>query len=322
MANGGIVWFCTWLYGSLGCQLLHKVIQLVLSESSSKLFSTLALLPLCFAAGFIDRDDRLMRGIVSLAGVFYTIRASQTFLEERFHNEPIVYRFLHTGGTFHDIQLCNRNLKHGTKKPIIMSCLSDFVRNLIGVGISIGVLNYLNSMTYNSWRFTLACMSGGFYVLFSLELFGLALEILYVPFGIKVPKLMLSPLSALSLKEFWRSRWDTVVQEILASYVYYGARRRVGLRGDAAVLLTFCSSGLLHIVPLIYGGLNFQCVLLMFVYFVSQALLLFLERYLQVDRWNYLKMRRTWAIFCIAAPSPLIMMPLFSLLGFDNLVSL
>ena len=131
---------------------------------------------------------------------------------------------------------------------------------------------------------------------------------------IQAPNLQDSPLDSLSLKEFWAKRWDSVIQEILGTYVYLPLRRKNFPR-SSATLLVFCVSGLIHVWPLFVAGLTLGDSLMMFSYFLSQFFFLSIESFLGVSTWTNQLFRRMWTLTVVAIPLSLIVLPSASLMA-------
>lgn len=118
--------------------------------------------------------------------------------------------------------------------------------------------------------------------------------------GVPVERLFVNPLASKTLGEFWGRRWNLAFHAVARDYVFRPAARRWG--GGAGVLLTFVFSGVLHELLLsVPAGGGFG---LPFAYFLLHGLLVMAER-----RWGV--GGRTWTLFWVLAPAPLLFHPWF-----------
>ena len=121
---------------------------------------------------------------------------------------------------------------------------------------------------------------------------------------ISVERVMDSPFSAKSVKDFW-VRWDKPVQSILRDSVYIPLRRRLG--APAAIMATFITSGILHSYGLVLGGCTTGPAFSMLLFFVIQPLVMRIE------------IERRWPLFVfyLLPTAPLFLYPLSLLLSQD-----
>ena len=142
------------------------------------------------------------------------------------------------------------------------------------------------------------------------------LELTFLLWGeIRLPMLMLRPELAVSMKDFWGKRWDVVVQQYLARYVFIPLSEAKVSR-PKCVVATFAASGLLHTYPLFIAGLPMQSAASMMSYFLVQAMLLLVEHHvLRVRDWQSELQQRAWTISGVLLPAPLLLEPVYAMCG-------
>jgi len=307
-----LVWPMIWLHGTLTSHLVFdeaKRLHPLSKGSAARWAAVLAVVPIGFAPLLLRNEDRAMKGIVAMASCWYVIRSTQTFLEPRFDKEPLLYRCMHVGVTFHDLRTWKARglpLEDCSQRSIYP--LVEFLANVaVCVSIKEKVMDGKNSLIVKA-------LGGGLYGLCSLYAFGAFVEVLsLVAAGIQVPRLMNFPLAATSLQDFWSRRWDTAVQEILGTYVYTPLRKKWDVSKPIAVLATFVMSGLIHVFPLYVNGMPMAVSISMFSYFIAQCGLLLAEQNLDVTNWKNMKLRRLWTLSMVALPLPLLVGPTLAL---------
>jgi hypothetical protein len=105
--------------------------------------------------------------------------------------------------------------------------------------------------------------------------------------GIDAPRLMVAPLYATSVSDFWSNRWNTAFRDFAHQFFFRPLARRCGAAG--ALALSFVISGLIHdlVISVPAGGGYGRPTL----YFVIQAAALLAERSWIVRR---LRLGITW----------------------------
>ncbi len=202
---------------------------------------------------------------------------------------------------FFDVQTCGK-VGPGEAWPVIAQCARAGLPAVAGLALSALVLS--RPLVFGR---ALRALSGGVYCMLSLELFGRAVQAYMAPLGLRTPVLMDSPLRAASLREFWGRRWDVVIQELLARYVFRPARA-AGWPSWLAISATFFASGLVHTWPLYMAGLGLGDAASVMAYFGSQALAIAVERAAipsAAPDW----VRTAFVLAATCAPLPLIVSP-------------
>jgi hypothetical protein len=91
--DGLSVWAAAWLHGTVAVPVLDEARRAWWPASRAWRVALVALAaPLVVAAVLVDERDKVMRGVVALAGSFYALRAFQTVWEPRFACEPLLRR--------------------------------------------------------------------------------------------------------------------------------------------------------------------------------------------------------------------------------------
>ena len=118
--------------------------------------------------------------------------------------------------------------------------------------------------------------------------------------GVEVERLFPNPAASRSLGEFWGRRWNRAFHTVVRSRIYRPVAARWG-RGWG-VLATFVFSGILHdLLISVPVGAGYGLPTL---YFVLHGALVAAER-----RWSIES--RTWTLFWVLAPLPLLFHPWF-----------
>lgn len=123
--------------------------------------------------------------------------------------------------------------------------------------------------------------------------------------GRAVPVLHRDPLAARSVGEFWL-RWNTTVGDFLRTRLFGPLARRGWPR--AGVALGFAVSALFHAYVGL-AALGASAATWMLLYFALQALLIAIERTLELATWPR-PLAHIWVILAMLAPSPLFVEPL------------
>lgn len=209
--HGIPAWLGAWVYASVVCQWVDVQAKARFAKGSFVheylafgLCAPLVLLP--FA---IDPKLAGWRGFVAMATWFYTFRASQMFLEKRFRRETLQFRALGTGATFHDLELCKKDMPKSAQEAVTQESGKGLAMNTVGI-VAVVVGMNLRHVLPRWLSVAVGCFLGGVYATLSLNAFGCVLELMNAPVGLKLPPLMKNPLFSESLREFWGVRWDTV----------------------------------------------------------------------------------------------------------------
>ena len=273
---------------------------------------------------WLPKEDITFRCIVSLASAFYAIKAAETVLEDRFQDEPLLYRVVGVIGTFHDVQ--ERQPGHHWILPRLSQVARQSFKlafHAVGCVFSMWAVNnradialsFSHSIIPTSTASTgIACVSGCLYAFFSLHCYGDMLALTWLLLGgFTLPSLMDEPERSLSVRQFW-SRWDVVIQKLLRRNVYEPLRR-AGYSSHLAICATFFMSGIIHVYP-IFVGLegDWHAAASMLSYFMIQFCFILLERPLGVESWDSTN-AFVWTLVCLFSPSYILVSPVFKLLG-------
>ncbi len=91
--DGLSVWACAWLHGTVVVPLIDEATRTRWPGWRARRIALVVLLsPLVVAAAMVQEHDKVMRGVVALAGPFYALRACQVVCEPRFMREPLLRR--------------------------------------------------------------------------------------------------------------------------------------------------------------------------------------------------------------------------------------
>lgn len=134
-------------------------------------------------------------------------------------------------------------------------------------------------------------------------------RLVHAALGVHVPPIQREPLLAASVRDFWGRRWNRTVSDWLRRYTFAPLARRG--HGVAGVIAAFAASAAFHfyivLVPLgVVEGL------VMAAFFLAQIPLIFIERRALAEAGPL--ERRLFAIFGLAATSPLFTMPFVEIL--------
>lgn len=132
-----------------------------------------------------------------------------------------------------------------------------------------------------------------------------SLRWLYGVFGVRVGRMHDHPIVSRTVTELWGRRWNQIVGGFLRRRLYAPLARRS--RPWLGLAAAFLVSTLLH-VYLAWAALGLGLGLVMGAFFVSQAVLVALERGLRVARWPR-RLARAWTLTTVLATSPLFVEP-------------
>jgi Membrane bound O-acyl transferase family len=134
---------------------------------------------------------------------------------------------------------------------------------------------------------------------------------LYRGVGFLTPLLHVTPARAKSVQEFWGERWNRIVSSWLRDTFFHPlARRRHAALG---LLLAFTASALLH-AYLVVVAAPLSSALVMLAFFVSQALVIGMERVLGVKSWPPWA-AHVWTVAWMVGLSPMFSEPGLRALG-------
>jgi hypothetical protein len=157
--------------------------------------------------------------------------------------------------------------------PQVDEWISGFVKLVIGAGLIVLALHYVDSHTF------LAGWIAGTGLMFVLH-FGTLylLSLFWRSVGIDAPAIMQAPLLSTSLSEFWGKRWNLAFRDMAFCYVFKPLVKR--LRPAWASMSVFLVSGLIHdVVISITAKSGYGLPTL---YFLLQGICLQFER----SRWG------------------------------------
>jgi hypothetical protein len=128
--------------------------------------------------------------------------------------------------------------------------------------------------------------------------------------GVSAPPIMKSPYLSASLREFWAERWNPATSALVFGKFFFAplARRGVGL----GVFAAFFGSAVAHVLLLFMATKRWGISLMWGIFFLIQPLLIAVERWMKVRRWQ-LAAGRLWALTALAITSPLLVEPLLQL---------
>ncbi len=129
--------------------------------------------------------------------------------------------------------------------------------------------------------------------------------------GLVTPPLHVAPAAARSVQEFWGVRWNRTVSAWLGETFFRPlARRRRPVLGAS---LAFLASAVIH-AYLTWVGVGAAMALAMLVFFLAQAVVIFLEWRLAVRSWPPAA-GHAWTVLWMTGLSPLFTEPLVRALG-------
>jgi hypothetical protein len=139
---------------------------------------------------------------------------------------------------------------------------------------------------------------------------------LWLAAGVRLRSTMNSPWRSTSVSEFWGSRWDRFVRDMLSDLAFKPLRQR-GIAREWAVLATFSASAFLHAFPLLAtggAGSAFQAAGVV-AYFWLQALAVAVEsgwpnlvKRARGSRWGC----QLWVLVVVVLPAQLLCAPYFT----------
>jgi D-alanyl-lipoteichoic acid acyltransferase DltB (MBOAT superfamily) len=135
------------------------------------------------------------------------------------------------------------------------------------------------------------------------------LALVVAAFGRAVPPVNRAPYLATSLSDFWSRRWNSIINTLLREHVY---RPFAGRGAIVAMTWVFAASAALH-AYLVGMLLGVWATLAWTVFFLVQALGMWLERRVRVRRWPK-AWGHAWTLGWLLVLYPLFVEPLLMLL--------
>lgn len=133
----------------------------------------------------------------------------------------------------------------------------------------------------------------------------------YRAIGFITPPLHVAPAASRSVQEFWGERWNRTIGLWLGETFFRPlARRRRPVLG---VLAAFAASALVH-AYIAWVAVSWAMAIATLVFFLSQAVVIALERVLRVRDWSR-PAGHAWAIAWMAGLSPLFTEPMLQAFG-------
>lgn len=123
-------------------------------------------------------------------------------------------------------------------------------------------------------------------------------------------KIQNSPLQSTTLQEFWGRRWNTSIGQALRFGVFDVMHFRFGYGRGTSTVLTFAVSGMLHACQFAAWKRSRSEMCSVFLFFLIQGPLIWLERSLGVAGWRFEWAQRVWTWGTLLLTSPLLMGPL------------
>eukprot|EP01130_Rhizamoeba_saxonica_P009157 TRINITY_DN3720_c0_g1_i1.p1 TRINITY_DN3720_c0_g1~~TRINITY_DN3720_c0_g1_i1.p1 ORF type:complete len:362 (-),score=36.48 TRINITY_DN3720_c0_g1_i1:23-1108(-) len=116
------------------------------------------------------------------------------------------------------------------------------------------------------------------------------------------------PIQSKTVSEFWASRWNLVIQQVLHSNIFRPFYNR-GWK-FAAVSFTFIGSALFHTYPVLLSGLSMVSVMSMFSFFIVHFFIVCFEYWSKVDYSKVFPFYSWWVVALFAVTSPLFLEPI------------
>jgi hypothetical protein len=322
---GPLVWFFIWCLNASCVTLSHYMRLRKQSEFVAKNLPLLLSMGCIGLPFFLPNEEITLRGVVSLAAGFYAVKTREVITEPRFDKEPLWIKISSVVAFFFDkderaiIETASKKRKKLLKQAAVFAfhicCQVLFLELFQQRGNMSRRLFPGNQLYIHYSRVVIGCITACLFTFFSLHVYGDALLLIWLLFGIRFPPLMDAPEKSLSVREFWK-RWNTVVQKLLMKYVFEPARK-AGMSAHLAIALTFFASGLIHVFPIFVAkGYDWVAASSMMAYFIVQYSVMVLERPLNVSKWNPW-VARIWTIFHLFGPSYLLVYPVLRTLDLE-----
>jgi hypothetical protein len=149
----------------------------------------------------------------------------------------------------------------------------------------------------------------GVAVLAAFEFMDRAVRVVGAAAGWSLPRISRKAHAAASIAEFWGTRWNVVISDVMREHVFAPRGRTPRL----ALTLAFVASAVAHFY-LVVPGIGLVPALSMAGFFIAQPPLIAAERALRVRRWSP-GARRVWTLGMLALFFPLFAEPALRLIG-------
>lgn len=157
--------------------------------------------------------------------------------------------------------------------------------------------------------FVVSALALGVAVFAAFEFMDRTVRVVGARAGWTLPRISRKAHAAASLTEFWGTRWNVVISDILREHVFAPRGRTPRL----ALTLAFLASALAHFY-LVAPGTGLVPAISMAGFFLVQPPLIAAERALRVRRWSP-GARRAWTLGMLALFFPLFAEPALRLIG-------
>jgi len=182
----------------------------------------------------------------------------------------------------------------------------DFVHLAVAAAVFAAALAVAKQIPPGGSLIWLRWLAGGIGMLAVAEMASACHVIVTSLFGLSAPPIFRSPLFSKSLSEFWARRWNVPASEALGRCCFTPFARR---SPKAALFFAFFLSALGHAAIVLLALKSRWLAAACGTFFVFQALLIFAERRMKVQRWRPTT-ARVWTWSTLAVSSPLVVEPL------------
>lgn len=144
-----------------------------------------------------------------------------------------------------------------------------------------------------------------------MDAMGGLLRVGYRFIGIAVPPLQDRPILAMSIREFWSTRWNKPVSGWLARHVFEPVSRRRG--AEVGLVAGFAASALLHAWVFLVS-VGWLAAVMSASFFLLQGIFVIVESFIAIRRAAPI-LRRAWTLGLLGMTSPMFVEPVLRVLG-------
>jgi hypothetical protein len=176
---------------------------------------------------------------------------------------------------------------------------------LLATAVFAVAIAIIKTLSANGLKLPVRWLAGGIGALAFGEMATTGPNFVMAALGINVPPFFRSPYRAVTISEFWSTRWNLAAGEFLRRCCFAPLARHGAV---FAMFATFAISAVLHTLMAFFTLGTWKIAVVFGAFFLVQPPLIATERQLEVRRWRP-GAGRAWTLTALAVTSPLVIEP-------------